>query len=342
MTILSHGSTLASVFNANATFAIITHSNPDGDTIGSALALAEVLNKLGNSAKVLIPNMYPGFLAWLPGIADAIVFDKQPRLAKETIQEARYVVSIDHNALSRSGNIHEDLLKSAAIRIMIDHHIDPDLEAYDLSYWDVNVSSTAELVYRLLAELGYTDLISLQVAENLYVGIMTDTGSFKYSIRNASTFRVAAALIERGVDGERINRLIYDTFSENRLRLLGFSILERMLVLPQYKTAIISLSLTDLKDFGYQIGDTEGLSNYPLSMQQINLAVLVTERKDQIRLSFRSKGKFSANELARQHFDGGGHPNAAGGTSKTSLEETMKKLLAILPQYAEQLDYVYQ
>lgn len=342
MTILPHGSALASVFTANATFAIVTHSNPDGDTIGSALALADVLNKLGNRAKVLIPNMYPGFLGWMPGIIDAIVFDKQPRLAKETLQEARYIISVDHNALSRSGNIHEDILKSAAIRIMIDHHIDPDLEAYDLSYWDVNVSSTAELVFRLIVELGYSDLISNQVAENLFVGIMTDTGSFKYSIRNAETFRIAAVLIEKGVNGERINRLIYDTFSEKRLRLLGFSILERMLVLPQFRTAVISLSLTDLKCFDYQIGDTEGLSNYPLSMQHINLAVLLTERKDQIRLSFRSKGQFSVNDLARLHFDGGGHPNAAGGTSKTSLAETMDKLLAILPQYADQLNYVYQ
>mgnify|MGYP002073939052 CR=1 FL=1 len=342
MTILSQSAVLAPVFNSNSPFAIVTHSNPDGDTIGSALALAEVLNKLGNHAKVLIPNMYPGFLGWMPGIDDAIVFDKQPRLAKEIVQQARYIISVDHNALSRAGNIYDDLLKSAAIRIMIDHHVDPELDNYDIAYWDIQVSSTAELVYRLFDELGFLELISLAVAENLFVGIMTDTGSFKYSIRNPATFRIAAKLIELGVDAERLNRLIYDTFTENRLRLIGFSILERMKVIPELKTAFIALTLQDLKEFNHQIGDTEGLSNYPLSMQDINLAVLITERKDQIRLSFRSKGKFMVNTLARDHFNGGGHPNAAGGTSKASMAETIDKLLAVLPQYAHELDYVYQ
>lgn len=342
MTILSHGSALASVFRSNSTFAIVTHSNPDGDTIGSALALAAILNELGNQAKVLVPNMYPGFLSWLPGIEDAVVFEKQARLAKEIIQNARYIISVDHNALSRAGNICEDLMKTAAIRIMVDHHVDPELDSYDLAYWDTKVSSTAELVYRLILELGYRSLMSISVAENLYVGIMTDTGSFKYSIGNPSTFVAAADLIGLGVDGERINRLIYDTFSENRLRLLGFSILERMEVMPQYKTAFIALSLSDLKEFNHRIGDTEGLSNYPLTMQNVNLAVLITERKDQIRLSFRSKGQFSVNEFARSHFDGGGHPNAAGGTSKSTLEETISKLKSVLPNYEQQLAYVYQ
>jgi phosphoesterase RecJ-like protein len=342
MTIISHGSALASVFRSNSNFAIVTHSNPDGDTIGSALALAAILNKIGNQARVLVPNMYPDFLSWLPGINMAVVFEKQAREAKEIIQNARYIISVDHNALSRTGNINDDLIKSAGIRIMIDHHIDPELESYDLAYWDTKVSSTAELVYRLITELGLKDHINISDAENLYVGIMTDTGSFKYSISNPSTFRVAAELIEFGVDGERVNRLIYDTFSESRLRLLGFSILERMEVLPRYKTAFIALSLNDLKKYCYQIGDTEGLSNLPLSMHDINLAVLITERKDQIRLSFRSKGEFSVNEFARSHFDGGGHPNAAGGTSKSTLAETIDKLKSVLPLYEHQLSYVYQ
>lgn len=342
MTIQPGISALASVFHSNSNIAIVTHSNPDGDTIGSALALADVLNALGNQAKVIIPNMYPGFLAWMSGLDQAIVFDKQARMAKDVVRDAKYIISVDHNALSRAGNLYEDLNKSAAIRIMIDHHIDPVYENYDLSYWDIHVSSTAELVYRLFEELGVTQFISTSVAENLYVGIMTDTGSFKYSINNPATFRVAAELIARGADGERLNRLVYDTFSEKRLRLFGFSILERMTVLPQYKTAVIALSMDDLKEFDYQIGDTEGLSNFPLSMQHINMTVLITEKKDQIRLSFRSKGNFSVNTFARTHFEGGGHPNAAGGTSRTTLAETVEKLLTVLPEYAQQLDYVYQ
>ncbi|MBK9290645.1 MAG: bifunctional oligoribonuclease/PAP phosphatase NrnA [Bacteroidetes bacterium] len=342
MTQLNPLTSLASIFRSSSTFAIVTHSNPDGDTIGSALALAEVLNAMGNQAKVLIPNTYPGFLAWMPGIGHTIIFEKQAQLAKQIIQQSRYIVSVDHNALSRAGNLADDIRKSAAIRIMIDHHIDPEHDNFDLIYWDTRVSSTAELVYRLLTELELSHMITRSVAENLYVGIMTDTGSFKYSIGNPETFRAAASLISLGIDGERINRLIYDTFSEDRLRLFGFALLERMQVLKQYKTAIISLSLSDLKNFNYQIGDTEGLSNYPLSMQHINLAVLITERKDQIRLSFRSKGSFPANELARLHFDGGGHPNAAGGSSKSTLSETIDKLLSVLPQYAELLSYEYQ
>jgi phosphoesterase RecJ-like protein len=170
---------------------------------------------------------------------------------------------------------------------------------------------------------------------------MTDTGSFSFALKNPETFRVVADLVQTGIDAERLHRLVYDTFSENRLRLLGHSISNRMMVLDAYKTAIISLNILDLNEFQYQIGDTEGLVNYPLSMEKINFAILLTEKKDQIRLSFRSKGKFSVNDFSRKHFEGGGHYNAAGGTSTLNLKDTVSKLLKIIPEYAEELDYIY-
>lgn len=332
---------LKEVFHSKSKIVLTVHSNPDGDALGSALALQGVLHQLGNSVIVVSPNSFPGFLSWLPGVADILVFDQQSKQVKEVIQEADYIFSLDYNAPKRSGNLSDLLIKSEAIKVMIDHHIDPDTDFYNMTFSKIAVSSTAELVYELLETMGFLEYINKEIAENIYVGIITDTGSFSFSIKNPATFTICARLIDLGVDGEKVHRLVYDTFSENRLRLLGHSINNCMMVLDNYKTAIITLSIRDLQRFKYQIGDTEGLVNYPLSMEHINFAILVTERKDQIRLSFRSKGSFSVNDFARLHFDGGGHYNAAGGNASLSLKETVSSLLSLLPQYAADLDYKY-
>lgn len=332
---------LKEVFHSKSKIVLTVHSNPDGDALGSALALQGVLHQLGNSVIVVSPNSFPGFLSWLPGVADILVFDQQSKQVKEVIQEADYIFSLDYNAPKRSGNLSDLLVKSEAIKVMIDHHIDPDTDFYNLTFSKIAVSSTAELVYELLETMGFLEYLNKEIAENIYVGIITDTGSFSFSIKNPATFTICARLIDLGVDGEKVHRLVYDTFSENRLRLLGHAINNCMMVLDNYKTAIITLSIRDLQRFKYQIGDTEGLVNYPLSMEHINFAILVTERKDQIRLSFRSKGSFSVNDFARLHFDGGGHYNAAGGNASLSLKETVSSLLSLLPQYAADLDYKY-
>ncbi|MBS4059697.1 MAG: bifunctional oligoribonuclease/PAP phosphatase NrnA [Bacteroidetes bacterium] len=332
---------LKAIFEGNHRFALIVHTNPDGDAIGSAIALKLALKKLGHKIDLLIPNMYPSFLSWMPEINEGVIFEQQAKHAKAILSEADYVICLDFNSPKRSGALQEDILKATAPRILIDHHIDPELEVFDLAYTELDVSSTAELVYKLLKELNYLHLLDVDIASCLYVGIMTDTGSFSFAIKNPDTFSIVAHLVRLGINAERIHKMVYDTYSENRLRLLGHSISNRMIVLEEQKTAIISLSLKDLEQFDYQIGDTEGLVNYPLSMEKVNLSILITERKDQVRLSFRSKGGFSVNDFSRNHFEGGGHFNAAGGNSQLSLKETLAKLINIIPEYNEQLNYIY-
>jgi len=320
---------------------IVIHTNPDGDALGSGLALQGILNKLGHQSKLLIPNMYPSFLSWMPGLEEALIFEGQHKELRSFLYESDWVCCLDFNSLKRAGTMQEDLLKATSDRMMVDHHIQPDMDNFSLIYHHLDVSSTAELVYQLLAETANTHLIDTTIASALYVGIMTDTGSFSFALKNRQTFQIVAKLMQYDIDAERLHRMVYDTFTEDRLRLLGHSISNCMTVLDDYKTAIISLSLKDLKKFRYKIGDTEGLVNYPLSMEKINLSILITERKDQIRLSFRSKGSFSVNSFANRHFGGGGHPNAAGATSNLSLQETIKKIMEVIPMHKDELSYTY-
>jgi bifunctional oligoribonuclease and PAP phosphatase NrnA len=320
-------------------FLITAHSNPDGDAIGSSLAWMHYLRQKGMEVHVVIPNMYPNFLSWCPGVDEIIIFDQQAALAKTKIAEAKLIFCLDYNAINRSGVLQEDLQKSDVPRVLIDHHPEPATEQFNYFYYDTTKSSTAELIFNLINDLDDKQLINKNIAENIFVGLMTDTGSFSHSINDAATFRTVAELLDVGIDAEWIHRQVYDTFSENRLRLLGHAITNRMIVLEEYNTAIIHLSKEDLADYRFQIGDTEGIVNYPLSMKKINLSVLITEKKDLVRLSFRSKGSFSVNDLARKHFDGGGHDNAAGGNSNQSLKETVTRFLGVLPDYKEMLNY---
>jgi len=211
---------------------------------------------------------------------------------------------------------------------LIDHHIDPDTESFDYCISTVNTSS------------GDKDLINKEIAEALYAGIVTDTGSFSFSCNRKETYEVTADLVSKGVDVQKLHQLIYDTFSENRLRLLGYAIHKRMIVWEEFHTALIYLTRADLKRFNFQVGDTEGIVNFPLSMEKINQSILLTEKDKMIRMSFRSKGEFSVNDLVKKHFNGGGHRNAAGGKSFTSIEKTIEEVKKILPLYKNKLDYI--
>lgn len=341
MIIKGNTAAFRAVFESKSQISLVIHTNPDGDALGSALALQMILEKLGNETRVLIPNMYPSFLKWMPNIDKAFIFEHQHKEVRSFLMASTYVFCLDFNGPKRSGTMQEDILKATSERILIDHHIEPELDAFQLAYHCTDVSSTAELVFQLTEELGYQELMDEFVASSLYTGIMTDTGSFSFALKNPDTFNIVAKLIQYGIDAERLHRLVYDTYTEDRLRLLGHAISNRMLVLDTFQTAIISLNINDLKLFNYKIGDTEGLVNYPLSMEKINFAILITERKDQVRLSFRSKGSFSVNDFARRHFSGGGHHNAAGATSHLSLQETTDKLLAALPLHLKELNYQY-
>ncbi|MEI6747622.1 MAG: DHH family phosphoesterase [Bacteroidota bacterium] len=311
---------------------ITTHYNPDGDAIGSSLALYHLLTLLGCDVKVIIPNDYPSFLKWLPANEKMIIYENNSEQCDSLISKAQMIFCLDYNSMSRVKHFTKQLQDAKATKVLIDHHIDP-ADEFDFVHSRINISSTCELLYEFIIGLGYEKQINKNVAECLYVGIMTDTGSFSYACNFSQTYEITASLINKGIDAEHIHRLVYDTYSENRMRLLGFCLCDRLVVLHNYKTAYIWLMQSDLDRFDHQIGDTEGVVNYALSIEGITLAALFTERNDRIRISFRSKGEFSVNEFARKHYAGGGHRNAAGGDSFINMKETLRKFEELLPDY---------
>ena len=316
---------------------VLTHVNPDGDAIGSALGFAQFLRKFGHEVEVMVPNAFPGFLAWMPGASAIHLYDQDADTCNRILDQTECLCVLDFNRISRSGLVQDKLKLLNVTKILIDHHRDADFDQFLCALSDTDATSTSELVAETILHYGESYLDE-SIATNILVGIITDTGSFSHSITRPEIFSVCAKLMEKAPSYNKIHQLIYDTFSEDRLRLLGYAISNKMEVLDEYATSIISLSKEELESFHYQVGDTEGVVNYPLSMEKIKMAVLVTERQGVIRLSFRSKGNFSVHELAHQHFNGGGHTNAAGGTLNCSLEEALDKLHRLLPEYKELLN----
>ena len=317
-------------------FVVVTHVNPDGDAIGSSLAFSQFLRKLGHQAEVMVANEFPAFLSWMPGASTIHIYENNADSCHTILDQADFIVLLDFNAPSRAGLIQDKLNSLETSKILIDHHRDPDLGSFTCALSDTLVSSTSELVAETILHFG-EQYLDESIATNILVGIVTDTGSFAHSVFHPQTFAICAKLIEHSASYNQIHQLVYDTFSENRLRLLGYSISNKMEVLDDFATAIISLDKEELASFNYQIGDTEGVVNYPLSMKKMVMSVLVTERQGVIRLSFRSKGNFSVHELAQKYFNGGGHTNAAGGTLSCSMEEALSLLHRILPEYREKL-----
>ena len=315
-------------------FALVCHVNPDGDAVGSMLAMSFFLKAKGHQVKMVCANAFPEFLAWMPGAHDILIFEKDDVACKTAIAEAESIIMLDFNLLSRSGILHNEIGKTRSPRVLIDHHQNPELDKIYCYYSDTCVSSASEIVTEIILHYGM-EYLTENIATNLLVGIMTDTGAFSHSIYHPRTFELCSILTGRSIPYNLIHQLVYDTFSEKRLRLLGYSIDSKMEILEDYAVAIISLSKSELERFDYQVGDTEGVVNFPLSIEKVKMSVLITERQDQIRLSFRSKGSFSVHELANKHFKGGGHTNAAGGSTTTTLEATIAKLKSILPEYEE-------
>lgn len=317
---------------------IIPHRNPDGDAIGSSLALYHYL-KNEHDVTVISPNDYPGFLKWLPSDSKAIrFFDKQNSQSKKILDKATLIFLLDFNTLSRIG---DDMQKTVeefeGTFIMIDHHQQPDNVAKYI-YSDTSICSTCQMIYQFIDMLGNVDKIDADIATCLYVGIMTDTGSFRFSSTTSRTHRIVADLIDKGAENAKIHSNIYDTNSYGRLQLLGCA-LSNLKVVEEYRTAYITLSQAELDKFNFQKGDTEGVVNYALSLDGIIFAAIFIEDAEQriIKISFRSKGAFSVNQFSRNHFNGGGHDNAAGGRSEISLEETVSNFLSLLPTYKTEL-----
>lgn len=330
---------IKTVFNTPGRILIVTHTNPDGDALGSSIALAFYLKKKGHEVNVMVPDQFPDFLRWMPGVQDICVFNQDETGCLALINQAEWIVAADFNQLDRLGKASGAVIASSAGKILIDHHQHPSGE-FSFSISITAISSTSELVYNIIEESNDLHFLDKSTAECIYAGIITDTGSLSYSCNYVKTYQIIAELFRHGIDGERIHRLIYDTYSENRLRLLGYSISDKLVVLPEFHTAYISLSKKELERFGYQIGDTEGIVNYALSIKNINLAALFMERDGIVKASFRSKGDFSVNELARTCYGGGGHRNAAGANCQGTLEETVQQFLEILPGYHDQLKLI--
>ena len=317
---------------------ITTHSNPDGDAMGSSLAMFHYLKKIGCFPAVIVPTGYPDFLAWMPGDSGVINYTKQAAQADKIIAEAEIIFCLDFNALPRTGDMEKALQNSKAIKIVIDHHISPD-SFPDFLFSDVNLSSTCEMVYDFIVAAGDDEMIDRDIAECIYTGIVTDTGGFQYPITSPKVHRITAALIDKGVDNSGVYEKVFNTYSESRLRLFGYCLVEKMKLFKELKTGLITLDRDELKRFNIASGDTEGLVNYPLKMADINFAALIIDRTERIKMSFRSKGKFDVNAFSRAHFDGGGHKNAAGGQSKEKFEEVVKRFEETIPGYKAQLDY---
>lgn len=319
---------------------IVTHFKPDADALGSSLGLAGFLKKKGHQVTVITPSDYPAFLWWMPGHEDVIALSKDSdvplKKAQALIEKADIIFCLDFSGLKRIEDLENIVRDARATKVCVDHHLEPEQFA-QFEQWDPTAASTAGLVYKLIDELGETKLIDANIANCLYAGIMTDTGGFRHSNTTRTEFLIASELTALGANPSEVAKQIYDTNTLERLKLTGYVLSQKLQVVPEFNTAYITLTSSELKQFGSQTGDTEGLVNFGLSIKGIRLSVLMYDRKDEIKLSFRSLGDFSVNELARKYFEGGGHRNASGGKSRASLEETLRKFLSILPEYKEQL-----
>lgn len=315
---------------------IVPHTNPDGDAIGSCLAFWNVLKSLGKEVTVIIPNNFPDFLHWLSGSDEIVDFEKKNRKAKAILKSTDTIFILDFNDFERSAGL-VNLLKSFnGNKIMIDHHPEP-LAACDLVISYPEISSTCELLFRLIERSKLLEFLDKNAANAIFTGMMTDTGNFSYNASDPETYRIIAKLLEKGIDKDLIHSNVYHTFSADRWRLIGHSLINKMVILPEYQTGYISLTKNDLERFNFQPGDTEGLVNYPLMVKGITFCVLLMDKDDAVKMSFRSKGNFSTNIFARAHFNGGGHHNASGGSCELPMNAAIAKFESLLPQYKDQL-----
>ena len=316
---------------------ITSHKNPDGDAVGSGLALYNYLTAKGKDAKFILPDLMPQNLKWIPGVDTIVTHKTQTEEADKIIADAELLIMADFNSSSRMGDAVKSFDACTAKRILIDHHPFPEIRN-DVAYSRPEASSTSELVYELLTELEGNDVLDTTVATCIFTGIMTDTGCFNYNSSSPNVFHIIANLLESGINKDQIIDNVFNHFSETRLRLLGFSLHKKMKVIPEYQTAYIWLTKKELETFNNQQGDTEGLVNYPLTIDGINFSALFTEKDGLTKCSFRSRGSFPANKVAAERFSGGGHLNAAGGEFHKTIGKTIYYFEKVLPEYAQYLE----
>ena len=330
--------TLKELLDTPKKVVITTHYKPDADALGSSLGLASYLSKKGHQVNVISPSDYPVFLNWMEGHKEVINFEaKNEKKSAKHIEDADMIFCLDFNNLYRINKLGDMVGKSSAIKVLIDHHLEPERFA-DYELWSTKAAATAELIYELIIKLKDRQYIDQSIAECLYAGIMTDTGQFKHPNTTRNVHLVTADLIGLGADVAKVGRYIYDNNSLERLKFTGYALSRKLKVLKNLRTAYFWISAEDLKNYKSKTGDTEGLVNYALSLKGVVFSAVIIERPDTIRLSLRSKGEFSVNDFARDHFSGGGHPNAAGGISDLSLDETVEKFERIVKTYENQLN----
>lgn len=306
---------------------ITMHQKPDADAMGSALATKHFLTALGHNATVISPTNWAAWLNWMPGSESVLDFERNREQAEQLLDACDWLICLDFNIFHRTKNLAPKLQSLQCTRILVDHHREPDSANFDYGRSDTSKSSTCEMVYDLIAESGHSDKINGDIAACIYAGVVADTGSFRFASTTAHVHRLAADLMDRGLEHTRIHHELFDNFLENRLRFIGNVLRYRLEVFYEYNTALIAIPKKDLLKFNIKTGDTEGLVNYPLSIKGIKLAALVIDRDEERKWSFRSKGGFDCNSFARKYFEGGGHFNAAGGRSSDTLENTVRDFI---------------
>jgi phosphoesterase RecJ-like protein len=316
---------------------ITMHQKPDADAMGSTLGLYHFLIQFGHEAIVISPTNWAGFLSWMPGCKDVLDYERDTEKANTFLENADWIFCLDFNTLVRTKKMAEKLLTVNGEKILIDHHQEPQTQVFAYGISDTGKSSTAEMVFDFIVGSGHTEKINENVAQCIYAGVMTDTGSFRFPSTSASVHRMIAELKEKGLKHSPVHEALFDNFSENRFRFIGNVLLNRMEIFYEYNTALIAVPAQDLIKYDIKTGDTEGLVNYPLSIEGIRLAAIIIDRGDERKCSFRSKGDFDVNTFARKYFGGGGHFNAAGGQSKEPLEIVIEDFKKAMKENRDQL-----
>lgn len=313
---------LRSIIDKHSRFVIIPHVNPDGDAMGSTLGLASVLRKFGKRAVVVSPNNYPAYLWWMDGINEVLDFESQPAECISEIEAAEVLIFLDFNAPTRLKAMYPHVADSKAVRVMIDHHPNPQ-ESVDVLFSDTTMSSTCEYVFLVLQGCGLSEYLTKESAESLYTGIITDTGGLSYNSSRPETYYVVADLLKYGLDKAKVHEYVFNSQSFDRMQMLGYSLSQKMKPLPLQGAAYIVLSAEEQQHFNCKNGDTEGFVNYPLSIENVHISALILEKEDLIKMSFRSRGDFPVNEFSALWFGGGGHKNAAGGEFYGTLQDAV-------------------
>ncbi len=331
---------LIKLLRESSKIVIVSHTNPDGDAIGSTMGLYHYLIKKGHYVTPIVPNEYPEFVNWLNEVSKIIICSKNLKNATDRIKEADIIFCVDFNEIRRIENIGQVLLESKAIKVLIDHHPNPP-QLFDYMMHDTAASSSAELVYRFIIEMNDNDVVDKNIAECIYEGIVADTNCFSYNINGPATFHYAAKLIVYGIEHEKIYNLLYNNFSFNRMKLMGYCLNKKLIILPELKTGYIWLNKEEQKEYNFQVGDSEGFVNMPLSIKGIYISAFLKENDEGIRISCRSKGDFAVNIICKKHFNGGGHKNAAGGDIYLPINEAIQYFEKTIQSYKDEINKLY-